>query len=106
MHLRVISVKRGDLKYNYAQIVERYKENGKAKNRVIKHLGPVMNDNDLEKYRRMFAMEKRKESIEKADLRTLDIMPPKEYGMIYAAEILCRDLGLDKMFDMLGNHSR
>jgi hypothetical protein len=36
MHLRVISVKRGDLKYNYAQIVERYKENGKAKNQGYK----------------------------------------------------------------------
>ena len=105
MHLRVISVKRGDLKYNYAQIVERYRENGKAKNRVIKHLGPVTNDSDLERYRKMFAMEKQKESIEKADLRTLDIMPPKEYGMIYAAEILCRDLGLDRMFDMLRDQS-
>jgi len=105
MHLRVISVKRGDSKYNYAQIVERYKENGKAKNRVIKHLGPVTNDNDLERYRKMFAMENQKESIEKADLRTLDIMPPKEYGMIYAAEILCHDLGLDRIFDMLGDQS-
>ncbi|MHB1902339.1 MAG: IS1634 family transposase, partial [Cuniculiplasma sp.] len=106
MHLRVISVKRGNSKYNYAQIVERYKENGKAKNRVIKHLGPVTKDSDLERYRRMFAMEKQEGSIEKADLRTLDIMSPKEYGMIYAAEVLCHDLGLDSIFDMLGSHSR
>ena len=106
MRLRVNSVKRGKSVLKYAQIVEDYVEDGKKKTKIVKHLGRVNTEEDIVEYRKLFALENRKLHVEKADLRTLDIMPPKEYGMIYAAEILCRDLGLDKMFDMLGNHSR
>lgn len=105
MHLRIITLKRGKSVTRYAQIVERYYVNGKAKNRIIKHLGPVKSDNDIEKYRKIFALEKRKESIQKADLRTLDILPPKEYGLIYAARVLSLDSGLFKIFDLLGEYS-
>jgi len=105
MRLRVNSVKRGKSLLKYAQIVEDYVEDGKKKTRIVKHLGPVHTEKDIEEYRKLFALENRKLHVEKADLRTLDIMPPREYGMVYAAEILCRDLGLDRVFDMLGDQS-
>ncbi|EQB73494.1 MAG: transposase IS4 family protein [Ferroplasma sp. Type II] len=106
MRLRVNSVKRGKSLLKYAQIVEDYVEDGKKKTRIVKHLGPVHTEKDIEEYRKLFALENRKLHVEKADLRTLDIMPPREYGMVYAAEILCRDLGIDHIFRMLGNYSR
>ena len=106
MRLRVNSVKRGKSVLKYAQIVEDYVEDGKKKTRIVKHLGRVHTEEDIEEYRKLFALENRKLHVERADLRTLDIMPPKEYGMIYAAEVLCHDLGLDRIFDMLGDYSR
>ena len=106
MRLRINNVKRGKSVLKYAQIVEDYVEDGKKKTKIVKHLGRVRTEEDIDKSRKLFALENRRIHIEKADLRTLDIMPPKEYGMIYAAEVLCHDLGLDSIFDMLGNHSR
>ena len=105
MRLRVNSVKRGKSVLKYAQIVEDYVEDGKKKTKIVKHLGRVNTEEDIVEYRKLFALENTRIHIEKADLRTLDIMPPKEYGMLYAAEILCRDLGLDRMFDMLRDQS-
>ena len=105
MHFRIISVKRGKKTHRYAQIVERYSENGKARNRVIKHLGPVRNEHDEERYRETFALEKRKESVVRADVTNLDLLPPREYGMIYASRILCHNLGIDHAFDMLDQYS-
>ncbi|EQD63080.1 Transposase, IS4 family protein, partial [mine drainage metagenome] len=106
MRLRINGVKRGKTVLRYAQIIQDYYEDGKKKTKIVKHLGRVRSDEDVERYRKLFALENGKVHIEKADLRTLDIMPPKEYGMIYAAEILCRDLGIDHVFDMLGEYSR
>ncbi|MHB1440993.1 MAG: IS1634 family transposase [Cuniculiplasma sp.] len=106
MRLRINNVKRGKSVLQYAQIVEDYVEDGKKKTKIVKHLGRVRTGEDIDKYRKLFALENTRIHIEKADLRTLDIMSPKEYGMIYAAEVLCHDLGLDSIFDMLGSHSR
>ena len=105
MHLRVVTKRRGDHIYRSAQIVERVYVNGKARNNIIKHLGPVKDEKDLEQYRKVFAIEKRRKDIEHADLRDLTILPARSFGIIYASRVLIHDLGLDPVFDILGDHS-
>ena len=105
MHLRVVTKRRGDHIYRSAQIVERVYVDGRARNNIIKHLGPVKDEKDLEQYRKIFAIEKRRKDIEHADLRGLTILPARSFGMIYASRVLIHDLGLDPVFDILGDHS-
>ena len=104
MHFRIISVRRGKATHRYAQIVERYTENGKARNKVIRHLGPVKNGSDEERYRRMFALENQRDHVARADIRDLDLLSPREYGIIYASRILCHDLGMDQVFYALDQY--
>ncbi|MHB1709700.1 MAG: hypothetical protein ACYCT2_09540 [Thermoplasmataceae archaeon] len=44
----------------YAQIAEKYREDGKQKTTVIKHIDPVKNEADRERYRSIFQQELRK----------------------------------------------
>ena len=80
-------------------------EEGKEKTKIVKHLGRVRSDIDIEKYRKIFALENQKDHVARADLRNLDIMPPREYGIIYASQVLCHDLGIDFVFEILGEYS-
>ena len=105
MRLRINKIKRGKSILEYAQIVQDYMEEGKEKTKIVKHLGRVRSDADIERYRKIFALENQKDHIARADLRNLDIKPPREYGMIYASQVLCHDLGLDQVFEILGEHS-
>ena len=105
VYLRIISVPRKKNVNRYAQIADKYRKDGKTRVKVLKHLGPVKSDADLQRYRQIFAMEAQKVSIANADLRTLDILPPREYGIAYAARALCSCNGLDHVFDMLGDYS-
>ncbi len=45
--------RRGKNVYEYAQIAEHYRENGKQKMRVLEHLGPVRSDEDMKRYMKM-----------------------------------------------------
>ena len=105
MRLRINKIKRGKSVLEYAQIVQDYVEEGKEKTKIVKHLGRVRSDADIGKYRKIFALENQKDHIARADLRNLDVMSPREYGMIYASQVLCHDLGLDRVFEMLGEYS-
>jgi transposase len=105
VRLRINKIKRGKSVLEYAQIVQDYVEEGKEKTKIVKHLGRIRSDTDLERYRKMFALEKQKDHIARADLRNLDIKPPREYGMIYASQVLCHDLGIDQVFEILGEYS-
>ncbi len=105
MYLRTITVPRKKNVNRYAQIADKYRKDGKTMVKVLKHLGPVKSEADIERYRKIFAMEEQKLLIENADLRKLDLLPPREYGIIYAARALCSYIGLDHVFDMLGMYS-
>ena len=105
VYLRIINVPGKKNVNRYAQIADNCRKDGRTMVKVLKHLGPVKSDVDIERYRRIFAMEEQKALIENADLRKLDILPPKEYGMIYASRILCSYNGLDQVFNLLGDHS-
>ena len=53
VRLRINKIKRGESILEYAQIVQDYVEGGKEKTKIVKHLGRVRSDTDLEKYRKM-----------------------------------------------------
>ena len=59
-------------------------------------------DKDIERYRKTLALEKRKANIERADLRELNVLPHKNFGMIYCAEMISSPLR--SAFDILGKY--
>ena len=78
----------------YAQIVEKYKENGKQKTRVIRHLGPVHKENDRDRYRSIFQQELQKSKLSETGMGNMAFDPPQDFGMIYAARNLMDDTGI------------
>ncbi|WP_393971951.1 hypothetical protein OXIME_000544 [Oxyplasma meridianum] len=53
MFLQISPNRRRKNVYEYAQIAERYGENGKQKTKVLEYLGPVRKTSDMERYRKM-----------------------------------------------------
>jgi transposase len=102
MRLRVLRVRRGSNVLGYAQIIEDFVENGKKNTRLVKHLGRIKSPEDMERYRKLFSLERKREEIERVDIRTLDVMPPLDYGMIYASRVISRTLY--PVLSMLGKH--
>jgi len=102
--LRVVKKRHGNRVYDYAQIAEHYRENGKQKNRVLEHLGPVHNQDDMDRYRKIF--EKRLE-IEKNSRITpeeLSILPVMEFGTVYAAMHVIRSTGMYRSLSSIGKY--
>ena len=102
MRFRVNKNRRGGTVYEYAQIIEDFVENGKKNTRVLKHLGRIGSQEDLDRYRKLFALEVKKAELQKVDMRTLRVMTPLDYGMIYAASVISRPI--DPVLSMLGVH--
>ena len=63
MFLRISRNRRGKNVYEYAQICERYRENGKQKTKILEYLGPVRDESDMERYRRALLLAGEKQSI-------------------------------------------
>ena len=102
MRLIFHRVKRGASILTYAQIIEDFVEDGKKKTRILNHLGRVASPEDEERYRKIFSLEKQKAEIEKVDLRTLDVMPPLDYGIIHASREVSKPI--DPVLSILGEH--
>ncbi len=94
MRLRIIEVPRNNTVYRYAQIVEKKIENGKPRIRILKHLGPVRNDKDVETYRKLFLLEEEKNRLDTVSLNSLTMGTPMDFGMIYASRVIISDLGI------------
>lgn len=94
MRLRIIEVPRNNTIYRYAQIVETGIVNGKTRTKLLKHLGPVRSDGDVETYRRLFLLEEEKIRLETVPLDTLSVGDPLDFGMIYATMVMASDLGI------------
>ena len=102
--LRVVRKRRGSTVYEYAQITEHYRENGKQKNRVLEHLGPVHNQEDVDRYRKMF--EKKLEIYNASAITPEDlaILPVMEFGTIYAAMHVMRSSGIYRSLSSMGKY--
>ncbi len=102
MRLRIGKAVRGKSVLRYAEIVDDIVKDGKRTTRLVRYLGPVKSEEDVERYRKTLALEKRKMSVERADIRDLDILPHRNFGMIYSAGLITSPLR--KAFELLGEH--
>ena len=102
VRLRIGKAVRKNSVLRYAEIVEDVVKDGKRTTRLLKYLGPVRTEGDVERYRKMLALEKRRMSVEKADIRDLDILPHRNFGMIYSSSLISSPL--TKVFDLMGKH--
>ena len=68
----------------YAQIAEKYREDGKQKTKVLKHMGPVNGDEDRRRYGEIFQSELRRERMKDTDMEKLEFDPPLDFGTMYA----------------------
>ena len=88
----------------YAQLAEKYREDGKQKTRIIKHLGPVHNQDDRDRYRSIFQQELQKSSISGTSMGNMAFDPPLDFGMIYAARNIMEDTGIMRSLSVLGKY--
>ncbi|MEM0134303.1 MAG: hypothetical protein QXU18_03635 [Thermoplasmatales archaeon] len=68
-------------------------------------MDPVESEKDLERYRKLFAIKKKRNEIEHADIRDLTVLPARSFGLLYASRIMIHHKGLDGVFKMLGDDS-
>ena len=94
MFLRISRNKRGKNVYEYAQICERYRENGKQKTRILEYLGPVKNESDMERYRKAFLLAGEKQSIRTMGLDEFSLLPSNEFGIAYASMAIMNSNGI------------
>lgn len=88
----------------YAQIAEKYRENGKQKTRVLRHLGPIHNQNDMERYKFIFQQELQKSNISVTAMGNMVFDPPLEFGIIYATRNIMEDAGIMRSLSVLGRY--
>ena len=98
MFLRISRNRRGKNVYEYAQIAERYRENGKQKTRVLEYLGPVRNDEDKQRYGEMLLLAQEKERIRKGSIAEFTLLPSLEYGILYASIAIMKGSGILDVF--------
>ncbi|MGC8546941.1 MAG: hypothetical protein ACP5MU_04720, partial [Thermoplasmata archaeon] len=94
MFLRISRNRRGKNVYEYAQIAERYRENGKQKTRIIEHLGPVRNKDDMERYGRALEMAREREPIKRSTPDEFSLLPSLDFGIAYASMSIMRNRGI------------
>ncbi len=94
MFLRISRNRRGRNVYEYAQIAERYRENGKQKTRIIEHLGPVRNKDDMVRYGRALEMARERESIKRSTPDEFSLLPSLGFGIAYASMSVMSNRGI------------
>lgn len=94
MFLRISRNRRGKNVYEYAQIAERYREDGKLKTRIIESLGPVKNESDKERYRKALLLAGEKQSVRRMNTEEFSLLPSMEFGVAYASMAMMDDLGI------------
>ncbi len=97
MFLRISRNIRGEKKYEYAEIAERYRESGKQKTRILKYLGPVKNEDDMARYRHELDLAREEREMGRDAGNGFTILSPLEYGIPYAVMEIMKKTGLLKV---------
>ncbi len=97
MFLRISRNIRGEKKYEYAEIAERYTESGKQKTRILKYLGPVKNEDDMARYKHELDLAREEKEMERNAGNGFTILSPLEYGVPYAVMEIMKKTGLLKV---------
>ena len=80
--------------YEYAQICERYRENGKQKTKILEYLGPVRDESDMERYRNALLLAGEKQSIMRMTPEGFSLLPSREYGIAHASMAVMDNSGI------------
>ena len=94
MFLRISRNRRGKNVYEYAQICERYRENGKQKTKILEYLGPVRDESDMERYRNALLLAGEKQSIMRMTPEGFSLLPSREYGIAHASMAVMDNSGI------------
>ena len=88
----------------YAQLAEKHRENGKQKTRIIRHLVPVHDGNDRDRYRSIFQQELQKSNLAGTGMGNMAFDPTLDFGMIYATRNIMEDTGIMRSLSVLGKY--
>ena len=92
VYLKIARVKRNGKIWEYARIVEGYREKNKIKHRILKNLGPIKSEADRERFRKITEALKAGEKLVRfGELRIKDDF---DYGVIYTVEQLWGSYGI------------
>ena len=94
MFLRISRNRRGKNVYEYAQICERYRENGKQETKILEYLGPVRDESDMEKYRRALPLADEKQFIIRMTPEGFSLLPSMEFGVTYVSMAVMKNSGI------------
>ena len=83
MFLRITRNRRGKDVYEYAQIAERYIENGRQKTKTLEYLDPVKNQDDRER-----------EAIKAVIPGDFSLLPAMDFGIFHASMHIMREKGI------------
>ncbi len=101
VYIRVNPVKSGDTVRLYAQIVEKYKAEKGWRIRIVKHLGRVKNDQEVQAYRDMFGMEtfNRKLLTNFIPLKDFSLKLYLHFGLIFLTRVLSSETGIKEVLE-------
>ena len=102
--LRFVKRRSGSRIAEYAQIAEKDYADGKQKTRVIKHLGPVNDSSDRERYKALFKQYMDRERAKESDISRMKLGDPKEFGIIYASREIFVKTGIFGSLGILGRY--
>ena len=94
MFLRISRNRRGKNVYEYAQIAERYRENGKQKTRIIEYLGPVRNRGDMDRYGNALEIAREREAMRRTTPDEFSLLPSLDFGVVYASMAIMNSSGI------------
>lgn len=86
MYLKITKVKRNGKVWEYARIVEGYREGNKIKHRIVKYLGPIKSEADRKRFRRI--MEELKAGEKFVRFGELRVRGDFDFGVVYTVEQL------------------
>lgn len=92
MYLRITRVKRNGKVWEYARIVEGYREGNKVKHRIVKYLGPIKSEADRERFKRIAEGLKAGEKFVR--FGELRVKGDFDFGVVYTVEQLWDAYGI------------
>jgi len=97
MYVKYYKVKRNGKVWEYAKLVEGYREEGKVRHRILKNLGPVRSEADRERFQEMAkGLRPVKRLVWFEDLRIEEV---SDFGIVYTVEKLWDACGISQVLN-------
>jgi len=103
MHLKITKIWRNGKLFEYAKIVQSYREDHTVKHRILKNLGRIRSPEDLERFERILESMRGEEKILTAPVKEVRLRNTFDFGVIYAVEKLWDGYGISRVLtEVLG----